>query len=248
MNTQHHPHLDHLFKVGVLYSRATNRKMPTAVQAEAQAELLRYREEGKQLLKQRQEATTKATKKKKKPEPKVDLSNPAPNVEGTRLFAGRGVIFVVADDREAMSVGATTIQVIADAIEDALDNGHEDSQSIAEWITTSSFNYEPSKRVRFNSMLRAGDAIGAQMTRKLYNAYNETAESASDPELSPAEKKVAKAKATGFAEAVSIMLSPFSCEDEDDPRLVNWEMVDHITELFETEQRAVRRERQGNPQ
>ena len=189
-----------------------------------------------------------ATKKRKKPEPKVDLSNPAPNVEDSRVYVGRGILFAVADDREAMGIGATTIQVIADAIEDALDNGHEDSRSIAEWLTTSSFNHEPSKRVRFNSLLRAGDAIGAQMTRKLYNAYNETAEAASDPELSPAEKKVAKAKATGFAEAISIVLSPFSCEDEDDPRLVNWEMVDHITELFETEQRAVRRERKGRPQ
>ena len=90
----------------------------------------------------------------------------------TRVYAGRGILFCVADDREEMGIGGTTISVIAAAIEDALDNGHEDSESIARWLVTSSFNYEPSKRVRFNSLLRAGDAIGAQMTRKIYNALS----------------------------------------------------------------------------
>lgn len=180
-------------------------------------------------------------KKKKKPVDEVVGHT-------TRVYSGRGVIFCVADDREAMGLGTTTLDVIAGAIEDALDNGHEDSASIARWITTSSFNYEPDKRVRFNSLLKAGDAIGAQMTRKIYNAYNEIADGVSDPELSAAEKKLAKAEATGFAMAVSIMLSPFSCEDDEDPRLVNWDMVEHITELFEKEQRLVRRERNGKPQ
>ena len=183
-----------------------------------------------------------ATKKKKakQEDPSIDHE--------TRVYAGRGILFVVADDREAMGIGATTIKVIADAIEDALDNGHEDSEAIARWLVTSNFNYEPSKRVRYNSLLRAGDAIGAQMTRKFYNAYNELAEAARDPELSASEKRIAKAEATGFAEAVSIVLSPFSCEDADDPRQVNWDMVDHITSLFEAEQTRVRKERQGKPQ
>lgn len=183
-------------------------------------------------------ATKKKTKKKADPSADHD----------ERRYEGRGVIFCVADDRESMGIGATTIKVIAEAIEDALDNGHEDSESIARWITTSSFNYEPSKRVRFNSLLKAGDAIGAQMTRKIYNAYNELADAANDPELTPAEKRVAKAEATGFAEAASIMFSPFSCEDSEDPRLVDWDMVDHITGLFEKEQVQVRRARNGNPQ
>lgn len=240
MDPLHHPHLDHLFKVGVLYNLSTNPKMPGIVRAEAQHELDRYRAEGIELLTRRQEKEIMA-KKKKVEEPQV-------KDEATRMYSGRGVIFCVADDREAMGIGASTVDVIAGAIEDALDNGHEDSEAIARWITTSSFNYEPDKRVRFNSLLKAGDAIGAQITRKLYNTYNELAEAAADPDLSAAEKKIAKAEATGFAEAISIVLSPFSCEDPEDARLVNWEMVDHITTLFETEQRAVRRERKGNPQ
>lgn len=181
-------------------------------------------------------------RKKKAKEPEVDYTQHA-----TRMYGGRGVLFCVADDREQMGSDATTIEVITAAIEDALDNGHEDSESIARWITTSSFNYEPDKRVRFNSLLKAGDAIGAQITRKLYNAYNELAELAAE-ETDPVAKKIAKAEATGFAEAISIVTSPFSCEYEEDPRLVDWDMVDHITELFEKEQVQVRRARNGNPQ
>ena len=223
---------------------ANNAKLPASVRAEAQQEIDLYRAAGQQLLEQRQEGQTMATKKKKAP---VKTGEPAPNVD-SRVYAGRGVLFAVADDREAMGVGGTTVSVITDAIEDALDNDCETSDEIAAWITTSSFTFEPSKRVRFNSLLRAGDAIGAQMTRKLHNAYSDLAEAAADPDLTAAEKRVAKAEATGFAEALSVVFSPFSCEDSDDPRLVDWEMIDHLTELFEVEQRAVRRERQGKPQ
>ena len=240
MTPMQNPHFDHLLKVGVLYRLSTNEALDSLVREEARNELARYRAEGLAFIKQRQE--NKPMAKKKKPVKDVTSKH------ATRVYSGRGVIFCVADDREALTLGTTTIEVIASAIEDALDNGHEDSEAIARWITTSSFNYEPDKRVRFNSMLKAGDAIGAQMTRKIYNTYNELAEIAADPDLSPAEKRIAKAEATGFAEAASIMFSPFSCEDPEDKRLVNWDMVDHITNLFEVEQRAVRRERKGKPQ
>lgn len=238
MEPQHHPHLDHLFKVGMLYHRSVHPKMPKAVRREARKELRLYRAEGQFILDQRQEGYV-AKRKKKAPE--VDVTEHA-----TRVYSGRGVIFCVADDREEMK-GNTTIDVIAAAIDDALDNGHEDSESIARWITTASFTYEPDKRVRYNSLLRAGDAVGAQITRKLYNAYNELAELAADTE-DAVDKKIAKAEATGFAEAISVITSPFSCEDPEDPRLVNWDMVDHITDLFEKEQVQVRRVRKGNPQ
>lgn len=177
---------------------------------------------------------------------KTQAADPSAEHE-TRVYSGRGVIFCVADDREQL-LGDTTIDIIAAAIEDALDNGHEDSEAIARWITTSSFNYEPSKRVRFNSLLRAGDAIGAQLTRKLYNSYNELAEAALDPEATPQERREARAEATGFALAITIVLSPFSCEDKTDPRYIDWDRVEQLTALFEKEQVAVRRERKGNPQ
>ena len=56
------------------------------------------------------------------------------------------------------------------------------------------------------------------------------------------------AEARGFAEAIQVVLSPFSSEDPKDPRLVDWDEVDRMTEAFEKEQRLVRRERKGNPQ
>lgn len=185
--------------------------------------------------------------KKKQVPVKKDPWNTDHEDPDRRVFSARGVLFAVADDRESMD-GANSIEVVAASIDDALDNGHDDPEAIARWIISSSFNHEPSKRVRYNSLLRAGDAVGAQMTRKLTNAYNELAEMAADPELTPAEKAAAKAEATGFAEAVSIMLSPFSCEDDTDPGLVDWDMVDHVTELFENEQRLVRKDRKGRPQ
>lgn len=242
---EQHPHLDHLFKVGVLYNLATNKKMPATVRVEAQAELDRYRQEGLYIQKQRQEHTMAKKQRKAKEEP-------ADEYQG--VWSGKGVLFVVIDDREGMLVATerrgsiTTISIITDAIEAALDAGLETSEEIARHLCTTSFQHIPDKRVRFNTILMASDRVGAQMTRKIYNAYNELAEAANEPDLTPAEKRIAKAEATGFAEATSIMLSPFSCEDPSDARLVDWDMVDHITGLFEKEQTQVRRARNGKPQ
>lgn len=238
MATAQHPHFDHLLKVGMLHKLSRNPKAHKRVRSEARKELAWYRAQGQQILDNRQEHTVA-----KKKEPEVDVSTHA-----TRVYSGRGVLFCVADDRESLGSDGTTVGVIAAAIEDALDNGQEDSEAIARWLVTSSFSYEPDKRVRFNSLLRAGDAVGAQMTRKLYNAYNELVEMAADEELDPTDRKLAKAEATGFAEAISVVTSPFSCEDPENAHLVNWDMVDHVTALFEKEQIQVRRARKGNPQ
>lgn len=234
MNKSTSPHLDHLLKVGMLHNMANNMQLHQMVRVEATEELFRYRAEGMELNRQREKGIIMAEE--------ADVSAD----HETRVYSGRGVLFSVADDREHMD-GATTIAVIAGAIEDALDNGYETSEEIARWLVTSSFNYEPDKRVRFNSLLRAGDSVGAQMTRKFYNTYNELAQVATDTD-DPKEKALAQAEATGFAEAVSIAFSPFSCEDPSDPRQVDWAMVDHVTELFEAEQRQVRRIRKGELQ
>lgn len=165
-----------------------------------------------------------------------------------RTFSGQGILFAVVDDRENMRAGQpTTIDVIADAIEEALDNGHEDSESIARYLTTSAFQHIADKRVRFNSVLKAGDVVGAQITRKLYNSYNEIAKLA-DEEQDPKTKATLRAEATGFAEAIQIVISPFSSEDPSDPRVVDWAEVERMTEAFEKEQRLVRRDRKGNLQ
>lgn len=160
-----------------------------------------------------------------------------------KAFSGQGILFAVIDDREQMRVGkVTTIDIIADAIEAALDAGHETSEAIARYLTTSAFHHIPDKRVRFNSILKAGDSVGAQIVRKLYNSYNELA-SMADDERSAAAKATLKAEAQGFAEAIQVVMSPFSAEDPSNPQLVNWDEVDHMTETFEKEQRAIRAER-----
>ncbi|QZD98633.1 hypothetical protein SEA_JEMERALD_45 [Microbacterium phage Jemerald] len=221
-----HPHLDHLFKLGVLVARSGNRRLSRATRTEAAAEVLRYRDEG--LI----------TQKFGKEKP----------VAKRRVYTGRGVLFAVIDDRERMGPGkVTTVDIITEAIEAALDAGNETSEEIARYITTSAFQHEPDRRVRFNSVLKASDATGAQITRKLYNAYNELAKLA-DEEEDPKVKADLKSEAHGFAAAIQIVISPFSSEDSIDPRLVNWDEVDRMTDNFEKEQRLVRRERKGNPQ
>ena len=231
-----HPHFDHLFKVGVLAGRA-GKRYPRTVRQESDQELIRYRDEG--LITQRYKEDPVAKKRTRS-----DIqSAPTPTT-----FTGQGIMFAVIDDRESLRTGrVTTIDVITEAIDAALDAGHETPEDIARYLTTSAFQHIPDKRVRFNSVLKAGDVVGAQMTRKLYNAYNELATLAEE-EQDPRKKSEISAEARGFAEALNIVLSPFSCEDATDPRLVNWDEVDRITDAFIKEQRFVRKERKGAPQ
>lgn len=229
-----HPHLDHVFKIGVLMKRVGDKTLPLATRHEAAAELRRYSDEGRIINQYGREVAPVATKKNRARAP--------------RKYSGQGILFAVIDDREAMREGkVTTIDVITEAIEEALDSGKETSEEIARYLTTSAFQHEKDRRVRFNSVLKAGDAVGAQITRKLYNSYNELAKMAEE-EDDPIKKKVILAEATGFAEALNVVISPFSCEDPEDPRLVNWEEVDRITAAFEKEQRYVRKERKDTPQ
>ncbi|AVJ51034.1 hypothetical protein FDJ44_gp43 [Microbacterium phage Pikmin] len=257
---EQHPHLDHLFKVGVLHSRSTNKKMPKKARAEAKRELLRYRDEGliiQKFSKEDKMATRKGMTKSgfcafpADHRSHVSCKNEKCTCtchESQEVFSGKGIIFAVIDDRENMGDGRrTTVDIIADGIEAALDAGHETSEEIARYMVTSAFQHVRDRRVRFNSVLKAGDVVGAHITRKLYNAYNDLAVMAEEAE-DAAEKRDAKMEATGFAEAVQIVFSPFSSEDPKDFRLVNWDMVDMMTEEFEKEQRLVRKARNGNPQ
>lgn len=226
------PRFDHYLKVGVLHNLSIDVALPQSVRDEAAAELLRYEDEGI------------AIQTYSRSEP----MNKAAPAKGNPVYAGRGIVYAVVDNREDMRTGGvSTVSIIADAIEEALDNGYETSDDIARYLTTSAFTHEPDKRVRFNSVLKAGDVVGAQMTRKLYNSYNDLAAIA-DEEEDPNQKALLKAEASGFAAAVSIVLSPFSCEDPKEPWLVVWDVVDKLTARFEKEQRFVRRERNGVPQ
>ncbi|QBZ72912.1 hypothetical protein SEA_PRINCEPHERGUS_44 [Microbacterium phage PrincePhergus] len=263
-DVRQHPHFDHLFKVGVLHGRSEDKTLSKATRREALQELDRYFDEGL-IIQKHKEVKMAERKSGHKPMTKSGFcAHPSSNRDSHKsckdlkctcecheyeqVFGGQGIIFAVIDDRESMREGrVTTVDVITEAIEAALDAGHETSEEIARYLVTSAFSHVRDRRVRFNSVLKAGDVVGAQITRKLYNAYNDLALLA-DQEDDPKVKASLKDEAHGFAAAVQVVISPFSSEDPKDPRLVNWAEVDRMTEAFEKEQRYVRRERKGNPQ
>ncbi|AXQ52908.1 hypothetical protein SEA_NEFERTHENA_45 [Microbacterium phage Neferthena] len=243
-------HLDHLFQIGVLITRS-QRPYPRATRQEAIRELDRYWDQGLIIQKTPKEDNmgkpmTKSGFCQHESPGSHAMCNNARNKcdcdchKEQKAFSGRGILFAVIDEREAMRMGkTTTVDVIADAIEAALDNGKETSEEIARYLVTSAFQHIPDKRVRFNSILKAGDSVGAHLVRKLFNSYNELMDTAAG-EKNASARAALEAEATGFAEAVQIILNPFSVEDDNDPTLVKWEEVDRLTELYEKEQRGIR--------
>jgi hypothetical protein len=243
-------HLNHLFQVGILIER-TGKPYPNAVRVEAQAELRRYRDEGLIIQKER-DRMAEGSRIPMTMSGGCAFEHAGSHASCNKLdctcechdepknFSGKGIIFAVIDDREKVRPGkVTTIDVIADAIEAALDAGKETSDEIARYLTTSAFSHIKDKRVRFNSVLKAGDTVGAKIVKKLFNAYEELCETAED-EKDPEQQATLEAEARGFAEALQIVMNPFACEDEEDPTLVSWDEVDRLTELFETDRRQAR--------
>lgn len=247
-----HPHLDHLFKVGVLSARG-QKPYPRATRAEASAELDRYWDEGLTIQRYKESNMERMTKsgfcQHESPGSHAACTGNHCDCEchlEQKAFSGRGILFAVIDDREKMRMGkTTTIDVIADAIEAALDAGHETSEDIARYLTTSAFQHIADKRVRFNSVLKAGDTVGAQIVRKLYNSYNELAATAEGTRKG-AQRTELEAEARGFAEAIQVIMSPFAVEDSEDPQLISWDEVDRLTAIFEKEQTLVREDRKKN--
>lgn len=247
-----HRHQDHLFKIGVLDARSRDKRLSRATRKEALQELDRYWDEGLTIQKFK-ESNMGMTKSGhcafESPGSHSRCNGKSCDCEchdEPRQFSGRGILFAVIDDREEMRPGKiTTVEVITEAIEAALDAGKETSEDIARYLTTSAFQHIQDKRVRFNSVLKAGDIVGAHLVRKLYNSYDELMDTA-DKSKSPKDKEALTNEARGFAEAIQIILSPFSVEDAEDVTLVNWDEVDHLTETFEKDRKVIRAERKRN--
>lgn len=164
--------------------------------------------------------------------------------EDRKQFKGRGIIFAVVDTNEVKRSGIyTTVEAITEAIEAALDNGKETSEEIAKYLTTGAFKHIADRTLRFNSLLKAGDATGAQIVKKLYTAYDELCETAAKAKT-PKEKAELQVEARGFATAVQIMLSPFAVEYEGEPTLVDWDKVDELTAIFEKDREMIRSQKQ----
>lgn len=219
---------DHSLKIGALYAMYNSYGSivwPEPARQEAYREIMRYRDEGlavqeySHIVIQERKEMTKRKKSSKRAEPLV--------------FSGQGILFTVFDhSKESLPGPSSTVKIIENAIDDALDSGHEDSEAIARFLTSHAFKHVDDRKARFNSLLKAGDAVGARLTQKMFNAYDDLLRNvkyAEDEE----EADLAYAEARGFAEAMTIMFSPFAIEDEDDARRVDWDTVDHLTTLME---------------
>lgn len=139
------------------------------------------------------------------------------------VYGGKGILFTVFEHSKSSMPGPiSSIQVIQEAIEEAHGKGITDSEGLSRFLTSSSFHHITGRRARFNSLVRAGDVVGAKLSQKLFNAYRDKCSVAGNLD-----------EARGFAEAITIMFSPFAVEDSDDPREVDWELVHHYTDLME---------------
>lgn len=148
-----------------------------------------------------------------------------------RVYSSRGILYAVAYDRDISK--RSTIEVIATAIVEAHAAGYTTPDAIARFLVTSSFQFEPDKRVRFNSAFQAGNAVGAEISAKLVNGYRDLLSVAQGADESLLDHRTGEAR--GFAKAAAIVHSPFMCEAADDPRKVDWVQVCHQATLFEAQ-------------
>lgn len=162
--------------------------------------------------------------------------------EDAPVYSGMGVMFTVYDqNKDVFPKPPSTKAVIAKAIDEALDAGFETSDEIAEFLTTTTFPQVEDRVARFNSILKAGDVVGAQITVKLFNAYDDIINMAGENEQNEEDHALIMAEARGFAEAMTIMYSPFSVEDDNNPKYVDWEIVEHLADLMISQHEEARR-------
>lgn len=160
---------------------------------------------------------------------------------GPAKFSGRGVMFTVYDHSRDYFPGVrSTPAIIAKAIDEALDAGYDDPESIARYLVTTTFPHTTDRVAKFNSVLKAGDVVGANITTKLFNGYADLRKMARNAEDAGSQAYF-EAEARGFAEAITIMLSPFSVEREDNRKEIDWDEVDHLTDLMEQQQEEARK-------
>lgn len=147
------------------------------------------------------------------------------------VYGGRGILFTVYQAREdVFPPGATTKQVIATAIQEALDQGMATSEQVAQYLVTSTFPMVENRAERFNAVLKAGSVVGSNTTFKLHNSYEDLLGAALRSDTDESEQ-VALAEARGFMEAMTIMYNPIQVEDPTNPHYVDWDQVDRLTDM-----------------
>lgn len=147
------------------------------------------------------------------------------------VYGGRGILFTVYQAREdVFPHGASTKQVVAAAIQEALDQGMVTSEQVAQYLVTSTFPMVEDRAERFNAVLKAGSVVGSNTTFKLHNSYEDLIGIALESDTAESEQ-VALAEARGFMEAMTIMYNPIQVEDPTNPHYVDWDQVDHLTDM-----------------
>lgn len=145
----------------------------------------------------------------------------------TDQFYRKGVLYAVICNDEDKEYGLSSTDIVAESIDEALKNGLSSPREIAHHLVTSSFKHVKNRTVQFNSLLKAGESVGANIPQKLGDAILEAIKS-SLLSLDKADKEDFKIKSTiavGMIMAQCIVLNPFSFGKEDDSNRIDLNRV-----------------------
>lgn len=147
------------------------------------------------------------------------------------VYGGRGIMFAVFDTIEDTVHGPHSApRIVAQAIQQTGMLDEEQSLALARHLTTTTFPLLKGRTSRFNSIVKAGDVVGARLIPKLMGALRQL--HTHQASASAAERAVAAARAQGFAEAISIISNPFAVEAEEESNTVDWDVVQHYARLL----------------
>ena len=76
----------------------------------------------------------------------------------------RGALYSIVDNtRDNLAGVESAKQILTDAIDEALDEGCETSDQIADYLLTSQYEHVTDPDLRFNAILRASEQVGGHM-------------------------------------------------------------------------------------
>lgn len=145
----------------------------------------------------------------------------------TDQFYRKGVLYAVIYNDEDKEYGLSSTDIVAESIDEALKNGLSSPKEIAHHLVTSSFKHVKNRAVQFNSLLKAGESVGANIPQKLGDAILEVARSSllSLYEGDKGAFKIKGAIAVGMIMSQCIVLNPFSFNKEDDSNRIDLNRV-----------------------
>lgn len=164
--------------------------------------------------------------------------------ESAAVYAGRGVMFTVFDTNEDIVEGPHSAPgIIAQAIHETGLLDSDESLALARHLTTSTFPQVTDRTARFNSVLKAGDVVGARLIPKLMKGL-ELLYSLQANAGTMYTYQLFQARTAGFAEAVAILTHPFAVESEEGSIEIDWCAVQHYTHLLQNSNPAWQKAKQ----